>query len=55
MHTNFLTKEDETDMQKREIAEKNLTHLEIVLPQSIVDLFARFLIPKVREYYKDNP
>lgn len=34
--------------------EKRHEKYEIELPQSIIDSFARFLVPKIQKYYEDE-
>jgi len=40
-------------MAKKEIPNTD-QHTEIELPQSIIDSFARFLIPEIRKYYESE-
>jgi len=40
-------------MAKKEIPNTD-QHTEIELPQSIIDSFARFLVPEIRKYYESE-
>ena len=40
-------------MAKKEIPNTD-QHTEIELPQSIIDSFARFLVPEIRKYYESK-
>jgi len=43
----------ETLMAKKKIPNTD-QHTEIELPQSIIDSFARFLVPEIRKYYESK-
>lgn len=51
MRVSVVTNEARAEMQEKENEDKKRGCLDIALPQSIIESFVRFLLPKAREYY----